>query len=337
MVDFERGTPIMREVCARWWTNTRFPSPALPARRRALAPGARTRHEDYGEGAGWHHLGDEPGALHPGAELVARKFSAIRSAGGGGVMASWTLGTYPSPNWGAAQAFYRGDAPGVEEAVARVAADLYGKEGKAEALQAWKIFAGVSRTTHLPTVWFIRASCSGDRRIPGGPVPRVSDPHPAQLRQFKLDESFRAGDRGARVRAHGARWQVGIDTLTAACKLAPAAARTDVASDLRVSRAVGSTSRASPTSCDSIRPGERVGKVRRNCSEKKSGSPRVSGHRARGCPIRLRAVDTVFYLPLDSARKSRPAGTTWGKLRRLSGPCRCAGKKCRRGSSWWRR
>jgi hypothetical protein len=71
-----------------------------------------------------------------------------------------------------AQAFYGGDAPGVDEAVSRVAADLYGERRRGEALDAWKIFAAA----------YGQATA-----------------HPAQLRRSSLDAPVRAGDRCARL------------------------------------------------------------------------------------------------------------------------------------------
>ncbi len=142
MVDFERGTSIQREGVRSLvdeyslsviGPSARAAAHLLQARQRGMRTMAKVQ-----VGNTWE-MSLVPYIPVPG--LVARKFAAMRSAGVSGVMASWTLGTYPSPNWSVAQAFYRGDAPGVDEAVARVAADLYGDRGRGEALEAWKIFS----------------------------------------------------------------------------------------------------------------------------------------------------------------------------------------------------
>ncbi|MCE5309869.1 MAG: hypothetical protein LLG20_19720 [Acidobacteriales bacterium] len=241
MVDFERGTPIVREgvrtVVDEYSLSVTGPSPRAAAHLRlARERGMKTMVKAQ-VGTTWE-MSLVP--YIPVPELVARKFSAIRSAGADGVVASWTLGTYPSPNWSAAQAFYRGDAPGVEETVARVAADLYGKGGKAEALQAWKVFAEAF-SDYPFTNGLVYSSV-----VQWGPAhpwwPQRTGKRPRILHSY--DSLSWTSPFGPEIVVQvfermSARWHSGIEHLSAACKLAPAAARADVASDLRVSRAVG--------------------------------------------------------------------------------------------------
>jgi hypothetical protein len=241
MVDFERGTPIEREgvrsVVDEYSLSVAGPSPRAAAHlRQARERGMKTMVKAQ-VGNTWE-MSLVP--YIPVPELVARKFTAIRAAGTSGVMASWTLGTYPSPNWSVAQAFYKGGAPDVDEAVARVAADLYGDTGRGEALQAWKIFAATfaeypftNGLVYSSVVqwgpahpWWIR---------PSGKQPRILHSYDdlRWTRPFGPELTARIFERMA------ANWARGLRYLEAASRKVPAGRRAAAIADLRVSRAVG--------------------------------------------------------------------------------------------------
>jgi hypothetical protein len=241
MVDFERGTSIEREgvrsLVDEYSLSVTGPSARaaahlLQARERGMKTMAKVQ-----VGNTWE-MSLVPYIPVPG--LVARKFASMRAAGVSGVMASWTLGTYPSPNWSVAQAFYKGEAPGVDEAVSRVAADLYGERGRGEALEAWKIFdeafAGYPFTNGLvysSVVQWGPAHPWWPR--PSGKRPRILHSYDdlRWTRPFGPEITARVFERMA------ANWERGLLHLAAASKRAPADRRIAVAADLRVSRAVG--------------------------------------------------------------------------------------------------
>jgi hypothetical protein len=75
----------------------------------------------------------------PAVGLVAEHVSRLASEGVDGLMLSWTLGGYPSPNLEAAAEFYFGAAPEVDQAVRRVAARRFGPGGEKVAA-SWKTF-----------------------------------------------------------------------------------------------------------------------------------------------------------------------------------------------------
>ncbi len=237
MADFERGTPITREgvatVVDEYSLSVSGPSPRAAAHLRlARERGMKTMAKAQ-VGNTWE-MSLVP--YIPVPELVARKFAAIRSAGAAGVMASWTLGTYPSPNWSVAQAFYKGSAPNVDDAVSRVAADLYGDAGRGEALQAWKIFAeAFSEYPFTNGLVYSSVVQWGPAHPwwlqPSGKRPRIlhSYDNLSWTSPFGPEIVARVFERMA------ANWERGMQHLTAASKVAGAAAT----ADLRVSRAVG--------------------------------------------------------------------------------------------------
>ncbi|MHC4674417.1 MAG: hypothetical protein ACYTBZ_18180, partial [Planctomycetota bacterium] len=142
IVDFERGTKIKRwgveNVVNEYCLSVTGPSPramdhARLARARNMPVMAKIQ-----VGNTWE-LGMLP--YIPVPSLVARKFKAVLDAGISGVIESWSLGTYPSPNWEVAQAFYKKPAPEIDTVLRKVAVGLYGKTAAPKVLQAWSIFA----------------------------------------------------------------------------------------------------------------------------------------------------------------------------------------------------
>jgi hypothetical protein len=59
----------------------------------------------------------------------------------GGLMASWTVGGYPSPNFEAAQEFYFSPSPSPAEALGKVARRRYGSHAAPTILEAWTLFS----------------------------------------------------------------------------------------------------------------------------------------------------------------------------------------------------
>ena len=73
----------------------------------------------------------------PAVENVARHVAGLRSAGVDGLMLSWTLGGYPSPNLEVAAELGRPEALSPEEAMARVARRRYGAALAPAIVAAW--------------------------------------------------------------------------------------------------------------------------------------------------------------------------------------------------------
>jgi hypothetical protein len=77
----------------------------------------------------------------PVGHLIARHCAGLVRAGVSGVMASWTLGGYPSPNLEIAREFYFSPADSPERILERVATRRYGPAAAPLVLEAWKGFS----------------------------------------------------------------------------------------------------------------------------------------------------------------------------------------------------
>jgi hypothetical protein len=142
MVDFERGTAITRKgiksIVDEYSLSVPGPSPRAEAHiRQAQGRGMKVMAKVQ-VGATWE-LGLLP--YIPVAQLVSRKFQAMRAAGVSGAMESWTLGSYPSQNWEVARGFYASLAPTPEQLLKKVADGLFGARGGLRALKAWETFS----------------------------------------------------------------------------------------------------------------------------------------------------------------------------------------------------
>jgi hypothetical protein len=77
----------------------------------------------------------------PVPNLIVEHCENLRKAGIQGLMLSWTVGGYPSPNSDAARAFHFSPAPDAESALRRVAERRYGKQAAPAILEAWRTFS----------------------------------------------------------------------------------------------------------------------------------------------------------------------------------------------------
>ena len=77
----------------------------------------------------------------PVPNLIARHCQNLRKAEIKGLMASWTVGGYPSPNFEVAREFYFSPSPEPEQALERVAVRRYGKAAAPGILKAWATFS----------------------------------------------------------------------------------------------------------------------------------------------------------------------------------------------------
>ncbi len=77
----------------------------------------------------------------PVPNLIVQHCENLRKAGIQGLMMSWTVGGYPSPNFDAARAFYFSPSPDPGDALRRAAERRYGKEAAPAILEAWQTFS----------------------------------------------------------------------------------------------------------------------------------------------------------------------------------------------------
>jgi hypothetical protein len=97
----------------------------------------------------------------PVPDLIVQHCENLVKAGIGGLMASWTVGGYPSPNFEAAKRYYFDPLPSSRDEVLReVALRRYGSKATPQILDAWKAFSeafvqypmeGGNVVYHVPT------------------------------------------------------------------------------------------------------------------------------------------------------------------------------------------
>jgi hypothetical protein len=77
----------------------------------------------------------------PVPNLIVRHCENLLNANVQGLMLSWTVGGYPSPNLRAAKQFYFSPASKADEALREVAEERYGKQATPGILDAWTVFS----------------------------------------------------------------------------------------------------------------------------------------------------------------------------------------------------
>jgi hypothetical protein len=77
----------------------------------------------------------------PVMNLVGQHCENLAKAGIDGLMLSWSVGGYPSPNLGVVREFQRKPTPTVQEALTRIAETRYGREVAGDVLAAWSQFS----------------------------------------------------------------------------------------------------------------------------------------------------------------------------------------------------
>jgi hypothetical protein len=77
----------------------------------------------------------------PVMNLVAQHCENLSKAGVDGLMLSWSVGGYPSPNLQVVRQFQQKPAPAVQEALTTVAQRRYGREAAGDAMAAWSQFS----------------------------------------------------------------------------------------------------------------------------------------------------------------------------------------------------
>lgn len=176
----------------------------------------------------------------PVMDLIAEHCRNLAAAGVDGIMLSWTLGGYPSPNLEIAQRFSEDLSAKKEAILDAVARERFGPDGAPRARKAWTAFskafreypfhAGVIYNCPVqvgpanllyPTPTHYAATMTG---IPYDDVERWRGPYPADV----LAEQF------AKV---AAGWKEGMAGLEQAVERAPSDKAADARAELRFARA----------------------------------------------------------------------------------------------------
>ncbi len=175
----------------------------------------------------------------PVMDLVARHCHDLASAGVNGMMMSWSLGGYPSPNLEIAARFRAQPTPGVDDVLDALAAEHYGIEGAPLARKAWTAFSTAFQQypfacqvlyecpVHVgPANLLYREKIGYAATMTGIPYDDLKSwrgPYPADI----LATQFEKVAQG---------WQAGTADLEAAVRKAPAERRDEAQAELRFAR-----------------------------------------------------------------------------------------------------
>ena len=258
----------------------------------------------------------------PVMDLVAEHCHNLSSTGVDGMLLSWSLGGYPSPNLEIAARFYAKPTPSVGEVLDAVATERYGAEGAPLAQKAWTAFStafrqypfdisvlysspvqiGPTNLLYLEKTGY-QATMSG---IPYDDLTAWRGPYPADVFATQF-EKVAAG------------WLSGIPSLEAAVEKAAPNRRSEVQAELRFAKAaytkfqsVANQTRfvlardalADPSGKLSSEERRRLQDEIKRCLE----SEIVLAHQlftltSEDSRIGFEAANQYFYLPLDLVEK----------------------------------
>jgi hypothetical protein len=179
----------------------------------------------------------------PVMNLVAQHCENLSKAGVDGLMLSWSVGGYPSPNLQLVRQFERKPTPTAQEALTQIAVARYGREAAGDAMAAWTQFSSAFREYPFDTAFLYRgpAQC--------GPA-NLLYPEPTGYRAtmvgFPYDDvegwrgRYPAEVLGAQFSKVAAGWKRGLaDYKKALSKTDTPARQANARSDLTVAEAAG--------------------------------------------------------------------------------------------------
>ena len=174
----------------------------------------------------------------PVMDLVAAHCHNLASAGLDGMMLSWSLGGYPSPNLEIAARFCAKPVPKVDEVLDAVAAERYGPEGAPLARKAWTAFSTAYHEHPYCTSALYRSPLrigpanplyfekTGYRASPSGGFLPYDDvaawcgPYPPEVFAAQFEKMAKG-------------WRSGLAVLQEAVRRAPAERREETRAELR--------------------------------------------------------------------------------------------------------
>ncbi len=176
----------------------------------------------------------------PVMDLVAQHCHNLATAGVDGMMLSWSLGGYPSPNLEIAASFCRWPVPSIEEVLDGLAQRRFGPQGAPHARKAW---TAMSRAfTEYPYHGAVLYQCPVQMG-PANLLYPVATGYRATMVGFPYDDlNAWRGPYPAEVFANqfekvAAGWQRGLTELQAAVAQTPASLRPEVEAELRFAQA----------------------------------------------------------------------------------------------------
>jgi len=178
----------------------------------------------------------------PVPDLVAEHAEKLARAGVDGMMLSWTLGGYPSPNLEVAEQFNRKVLPTRQAALDAVARRRFGAKGAPHARKAWRAFskAFVEFPFHVSVLYLAPQQFGPSNLLPAEPTG-----YKATMIGFPYDDVD--GWRGpyppavfaGQFEKLAAGWQAGLADLARAVAEAPPSRRPDAKAELSFADAAG--------------------------------------------------------------------------------------------------
>jgi hypothetical protein len=257
----------------------------------------------------------------PVMDLVAQHCHNLASAGIDGMMLSWSLGGYPSPNLEIASQFCNKTTPSVADVLNEAARKRYGDEGAPKAREAWTAFSrAFSEFPYGCAVYNIPTQMG-----PANPFYLTKTGYAATMVGLPYDDL--AGWQGvypvaafiSQFEKVAEGWRSGIPLLHAAVEKAPQDRRADVEGELRVAEAaythfqslvnqarfiVARDALASDAGSRSADERQRLRNEMRRCVESEIVlARRLFTLANQDSRIGFEASNHYFYLPLDLAEK----------------------------------
>ncbi len=258
----------------------------------------------------------------PVLDLVAEHCRALAGAGIDGMMLSWSLGGYPSPNLEVAERFSRRQVPTIDDALDDVARSCFGPDGAESGRKAWAAFSDAFRQFpfHISVLYrapsqyapanLLYARPTGYRAtmigFPYDDVDGWRGPYPADV----LATQF------AKV-ASG--WERGLPPLSDAVRRAPPDRRADADAQLRFARAAWLHFRAVANQTrftiarnalsakgeppDGERRAAMIARMRRAASDEIEVAREVFRLAKQDSRIAYEASNHYYYLPIDLVEK----------------------------------
>jgi len=178
----------------------------------------------------------------PVMDLVAEHGANLARSGVDGLMLSWSLGGYPSPNLDIARRFEARPPPEPAAVLDAVARERFGEAGAARARRAWSAFSAAFREYPFNTSVIYRCP------VQIGPANLLyAEPTGYKSTMTGIPYDDLAGWRGpypadvfaTQFATMAQGWAAGLPDLEAAAAAAPADRRADALAEVRFARAAG--------------------------------------------------------------------------------------------------
>jgi hypothetical protein len=257
----------------------------------------------------------------PVMNLVAQHCENLSKAGVDGLMLSWSVGGYPSPNLQLVRQFERKPTPTVQEALTWIAQNRYGKEAASDAMAAWSQFSSAFTEYPFDTTFLYRgpAQCGPANLLYPEPTG-----YPATMVGFPYDDlegwrgRYPAEVLAAQFSKVAAGWKRGLaDYKKALSKTDTPAEQTNAGGDVRVAEAAGlhfdsvanqirfvlARNALLSGKLSAVERDAKVRQIKKIVADEISNAKRLFTLTREDSRIGFEASNQYYYLPLDLVEK----------------------------------